>query len=387
VIRRISPFELHIDDADLQDLRDRLARTRWPETFPDTDWSYGTDRDYLRGLCEYWRTEFDWRRCEARLNGFGQVAMDVDGQRLHAIHAKSAEPNAMPLLLVHGWPGSVFEFDKVVEPLRDPAAHAGRASDAFHVVCPSIPGYGFSGPTHRIGWNPRRISSAFAELMESLGYRQYVAAGGDWGAITTTDLARSPAGRGLRALYLTMPLGDPLPDATDPQEGLTDSERKGLQDWAAHQSAGRVMHHPLNSTRPHTMTFAMNDSPAGLAAWLVDMWRSFTDCGGDLERVVSRDELLANITSYWFTGTIASAARLYVEWAEQKRTSRPPPRVTIPTGCALYPGDVRRIPRAWAERAYEIVQWREMPAGGHFPSVEVPELFVEDLRAFFRRFR
>jgi pimeloyl-ACP methyl ester carboxylesterase len=387
VSRRISPFELHVDDADLHDLRGRLARTRWPEAFPDADWSYGTDQAFLRELCEYWRMEFDWRQCEARMNSFGQVVMDVDGQRLHAIHAKSPEADAVPLLLVHGWPGSVFEFEKVVEPLRDPAAHGGRASDAFQVVCPSIPGYGFSGPTHRPGWNVRRISSAFAELMELLGYPQYVAAGGDWGAITTTDLARSPAGAGMRALYLTMPLGEPPGATADPEEGLAESERRGLRDWASHQAAGRVMHHSLNSTRPHTMTFAMNDSPAGLAAWIVDMWRSFSDCGGDIERSFTKDELLANITTYWLTGTIASAARLYVEWAQQKRTSPPPPRVAIPTGCAIYPRDVRRIPRAWAERTYSIVHWSEMPAGGHFPSVEVPELFVDDLQVFFRQFR
>src|SRR6202023_517228 len=227
----------------------------------------------------------------------------------------------------------------VIEPLRDPARHGGRASDAFHVVCPSIPGYGFSGPTVGPGWNVRRISAAFALLMERLGYQRYGAAGGDWGAIITTDLVRSGAGSGVCALYLTMPLGEP-PDG-DPEAGLSDGERQGLRDWAAHQAAGTVIHLPLNSTRPHTLAFAVNDSPAGLSA----------------------------------------------EWAEQKRTFPSPPRVQVPTGCAVYPRDVRRVPRSWAERLYTITRWTQMPAGGHFPSLEEPGLFVEDLAAFFRAYR
>ena len=383
----ITPFEVHVPQEELDDLRERLARTRWLDEFPGSGWSYGTSGQYLQELCAYWRTGFDWRACEARLNSFGQVAMDVDGQRISAIHARSPEPGALPLLLVHGWPGSVFEFEKVVEPLRDPVRYGGRAADAFHVVCPSIPGYGFSGPTVGPGWNVRRISSAFALLMQRLGYQRYGAAGGDWGAIITTDLLRSGAGAGVCGLYLTMPLGDPPEGTVDPEAGLTGRERQGLRDWAAHQAAGTVIHLPLNTAHPHTMAFAMNDSPAGLAAWLVDMFRSFSDCGGDVERSFTKDELLANVTTYWLTRTIGSAARLYVEWAEQKRTSPPPPRVEVPTGCAIYPRDVRRVPRSWAEKLYNITYWNEMPAGGHFPSLEEPELFVTDLRAFFRQLR
>ena len=384
---RVVPFEVHIPQHELDDLRERLARTRWLDEFPGSGWSYGTSRRYLEELCEYWRAEFDWRACEARLNVFGQVAMDVDGQRIHAIHARSPEPGALPLLLVHGWPGSVFEFEKVIEPLRDPRRHGGDASDAFHVVCPSIPGYGFSGPTVGPGWNVRRISAAFALLMQRLGYDRYGAAGGDWGAIITSDLLRSGAGTGVVGLYLTMPLGEPPEESDDPEAGLRTSERQGLRDWTRHQAAGTVIHLPLNTTRPHTMAFAMNDSPAGLAAWLVDMYRSFSDCDGDVERCFTKDELLANVTTYWVTRTIASAARLYAEWAEQKRTSARPPRVDVPTGCAIYPRDVRRVPRSWAERLYFITHWTEMPAGGHFPALEQPELFVADLRAFFRHLR
>jgi pimeloyl-ACP methyl ester carboxylesterase len=383
----VVPFEVHIPRHELDDLRERLARTRWLDEFPGSGWSYGTSRRYLEELCEYWRAEFDWRACEARLNAFGQLAMDLDGQRVHAIHARSPEPGALPLLLVHGWPGSVFEFEKVIEPLRDPRQHGGDPADAFHVVCPSIPGYGFSGPTVGPGWNVRRISAAFALLMQRLGYDRYGAAGGDWGAIITSDLLRSGAGTGVRGLYLTMPLGEPPEESDDPEAGLRTSERQGLRDWTTHQAAGTVIHLPLNTTRPHTMAFAMNDSPAGLAAWLVDMYRSFSDCDGDIERCFTKDELLANVTTYWVTKTIASAARLYAEWAEQKRTSARPPRVDVPTGCAIYPRDVRRVPRSWAERLYFITHWTEMPAGGHFPALEQPELFVADLRAFFRHLR
>jgi microsomal epoxide hydrolase len=386
VTGQITPFELHVPQGELDDLRERLARTRWIDEFPGSGWAYGTSRAYLRELCAYWRTGFDWRACETRLNTFGQVTIDVDGQRIHAVHARSTEP-ALPLLLVHGWPGSVFEFEKVIDPLRDPARHGGLASDAFHVVCPSIPGYGFSGPTVGPGWNVRRISTAFALLMQGLGYQRYGAAGGDWGSHIATDLACSGAGAGVCGLYLTMPLGEPPEGTGDPEAGLTGTEREGLRDWAARQADGTVIHLPLNTTRPHTMAFAMNDSPAGLAAWLVDMFRAFSDCGGDVERSFTKDELLANVTTYWLTGTIASAARLYAEWAEQKRTFPRPPRVEVPTGCAIYPRDVRRIPRSWAERRYAVTHWTQMPAGGHFPSLEQPELFVTDLRAFFRPLR
>ncbi len=384
---QITPFELRVPQADLDDLRERLARTRWVGEFDGGGWSYGTSRAYLRELCEYWRTGFDWRACEARLNAFGQVVTDVDGQRVHAVHAPSSEPGALPLLLVHGWPGSVFEFEKVIEPLRDPVRFGGRAADAFHVVCPSIPGYGFSGPTAAPGWNVRRISSAFDSLMRRLGYRGYGAAGGDWGAHIVADLARPGSGAEVRGLYLTMPAGEPPEGTAGTEAGLTDAERRGLRDWAARQADGTVIHLPLNTTRPHTMAFAMNDSPAGLAAWMVDMYRSFSDCGGDVERSFTKDELLANVSTYWLTETIASAARLYAEWAEQKRTSPRPARIEVPTGCAIYPHDVRRIPRSWAERRYAIRHWTEMPAGGHFASLEQPGLFAADLRAFFRPLR
>ena len=382
-----TPFTVAVPEETLVDLRDRLARTRYFDEFPGSAWTYGVSRSYLEELCDYWRTTFDWRAQEATLNAFDQFRTEVDGQPLHFIHARSPNPAAVPLLLVHGWPGSIFEFVKVIGPLCDPAAHGGHAVDAFHVVVPSIPGYGFSGPTVGPGWGPERIASAFATLMQRLAYDRYGAAGGDWGAITTTELARADAGRHLCGLHLTMPLGQPQ-DETGADEALSESDQQGLADWAAHQANGTVVHVAINSTRPHTLAFALNDSPAGLAAWLVDKFRSYSDCGGDLETSFTKDELLAEITTYWVTGTIASASRLYYERAQEPiATHSPAQRIEVPTGCAIFPRDVRRVPRPWAERLYNIQRWAEMPSGGHFPGLEEPELLVSELRAFFRPLR
>jgi epoxide hydrolase len=386
----ITPFTVAVPDATLVDLRDRLARTRYFDEFDKLGrsgdaWDYGVSRSYLQELCEYWRTTFDWRAQEAIINSFDQYRVDVDGQPIHFIHARSPHIDAVPLLLVHGWPGSIFEFMKVIGPLIDPPAHGGDATDAFHVVSPSIPGYGFSGPTVDPGWGPRRIAAAFAAIMEGLGYEHYGAGGGDWGAIITTDLARADRGRRIRGLHLTMPLGEPPPDGE--HDLLSDADRRGLADWATHQASGTVIHVPINSTRPHTLAFGLNDSPAGLAAWLVDKYRSYSDCNGDVESSFSRDELLAEITTYWVTGTIASASRLYFERANERAAAPSVGRIEVPTGCAIFPRDVRRVPRPWAERLYNVERWSEMPSGGHFPALEEPEMLIDELRAFFRPLR
>jgi pimeloyl-ACP methyl ester carboxylesterase len=382
-----TPFTVAVREETLVDLRDRLDRTRFIDDFDGNEWTHGVSRSYLQELCEYWRTTFDWRAQEAILNSFDQFQTRVDGQPIHFINARSPSPGALPLLLVHGWPGSIFEFVKVIGPLSDPVAYGADEADAFHVVAPSLPGYGFSGPTIGPGWGPGRIASAFAVLMERLGYERYGSGGGDWGAIITTDLARADEGRHMCGLHLTMPLGEP-PQEADGDEVLTEADLRGLQDWAAHQANGTVVHVPINSTRPHTLAFALNDSPAGLAAWLVDKFRSYSDCGGDVEKSFTRDELLAEITTYWVTGTIASASRLYYERAhERRRTQSQPQRVKVPTGCAIFPRDVRRVPRPWAERQYNVQRWVEMPSGGHFPGLEEPELLVSELRSFFRPLR
>ena len=375
-----------VPEETLAELRERLGRTRFIDDFTaEDDWSYGVSRSYLHELCEYWRSTFDWRAQEALLNSFDQFQTRVDGQSIHFIHARSSDVAALPLLLVHGWPGSIFEFVKIIGPLSAPATHGGDPADAFHVVAPSIPGYGFSGPTVESGWGPRRIAAAFAGLMESLGYDRYGAAGGDWGAIITTQLARADNGRHVCGLHLTSPHGEPPADAGE--EALSEADRKGLEDWAAHQANGTVVHVPINSTRPHTLAFALNDSPGGLAAWLLDKYRSYSDCEGDVERSFTKDELLAQITTYWVTGTIASASRLYYERAREETAASPRQRVEVPTGCAIFPRDVKRAPRPWVEREYNVQRWVEMPRGGHFPGVEEPEALTSELRTFFRPLR
>lgn len=379
----VNATRVDIPQSAVDDLRLRLARTRWFDGIDGSGWAYGTDQAYLRDLCGYWESGFDWYAWQDRINAFDQVETVIDGQHVHAIHQRSTDPMATPLLLIHGWPGSVVEMLDVIGPLSDPGPLSSNDNRAFHVVCPSIPGYGFSGPTSEPGWGPRRISAALDTLMARLGYERYAVAGGDWGAIIATDLAQSDRSGHVTALHLTSPHGRP------PEEGevehLTDDERRGLADWDRHQAQGTVNHVATNTHRPHTMALAMNDSPAGLAGWLVDMCRSFTVGEGDVESALSRDQLLANVSVYWFTGTIASACRLYWERAAQRAADPAPPFITVPTSVAIFPSDVKRIPRPWAERMYAIVDWQSMPVGGHFASWEQPEAFVESLRAGLAR--
>ena len=380
----MTPFAVSIPEDHLDDLRVRLARTRWIDDFPETPWELGVSRSYLKELCEYWQTSFDWRAQESLLNSYSQYVTEVDGQPIHFVHVRSPQPDALPLLLIHGWPGSVFEYVKVLDPLSRPSSFGADEADSFHMIAPSIPGYGFSGPTRRPGWGPARIASAFATLMHDLGYERFGLAGGDWGAIISTELARADRGAHVCGLHLTMPLG--LPPSGEDVDVLSVSDQRGLDDWAGHQAAGNVVHVAVNSTRPHTLAFGLNDSPVGLAAWLIDKYRAYSDCGGDVEAAFTKDELLTEISTYWLTGTIASASRLYYERADETRRlgSKPLP-VRVSTGCAIFPKDVRRVPRSWADRVYpNIERWTEMPSGGHFPGLEKPELLVTELREFFR---
>ena len=372
------PARIDVDPAAIDDLRERLRRTRWPAEYAGVGWELGTDPAYVRGLAEEWAESFDWYAVEERFNSFDQVEVVVDGQRIHAFHQRSPRADATPLLLVHGWPGSVIEFIDCIGPLSDPDAHGAPGAPAFHVVCPSIPGYGFSGPTVDEGWNGRRISRALDDLMTALGYDRYAGAGGDWGANILTDLARSDRQGSLTSLHLTMPTG--LPPAPGDVDELTDFERDSLRHWDEAVATGRVEHVAINSHRPHTYAVAMNDSPAGLLSWLVDMCRSFTVYEGDVEEALSREQLLANATIYWATGTITSAMRLYVEHARHKAENPDPPFVTVPVSVSIFPNDIRRWPRAWAERCLTITDWEVLPAGGHFGSWEQPKLFVDSVR-------
>jgi microsomal epoxide hydrolase len=378
----VTPFTVAVPEATLTDLQERLARTRLPEQIPGAGWDYGSELGYVRDLVAYWRDAYDWRAQEARINAFDQFLTTIDGQRVHFVHQRSPEPDALPLLITHGWPGSVVEFLDVIGPLTDPRAHGGDPADAFHVVAPSIPGYAFSGPTTERGWSPRRVAGAWATLMAGLGYDRYGAQGGDWGSIITTQLALVDPAH-LAGIHLNMVVAGGPPGG-DPGE-LTEAEQQGLADMARYfeTDSGYMQ---IQATKPQTLGYGLEDSPAGLAAWIVEKFRSWSDCGGDVESAFTRDQLLTNIMCYWCTGTAHSSARLYYEnrvgdgWVAGQR-------VEVPTGAAIYPREIIRPPRRWAEASYNITHWREQPRGGHFAAMEQPGLYVEDVRDFFRTVR
>lgn len=378
----IERFRIHVDDPVLEDLRRRLEHTRLPEPVEGAGWEYGISLDYLRELIAYWRDRYDWRTEEARLNELPQFRTRIDGETVHFVHARSAHEGAVPLLLMHGWPGSIVEFLDVVPRLTDPEAYGGRATDAFHVIAPSLPGYGLSGPTRARGWDVRRVARAFVELMRRLGYGRYGAQGGDWGAQIATRIgALDP--EHCFAVHLNMPL------ATRPRDAgpLTDEEQADLAAMARFQreEAGYAL---LQSTRPQTLGVALNDSPAGLLAWIVEKFRAWSDCDGDPESVFGRDRLITNVMLYWLTQTITSSTRLYWESRQSGMWEETPEYVPAPTGVARYPKeDVLRFPRAWVERQYNVTRWTVMERGGHFAAMEQPGPFVEDLRAFFRTVR
>jgi microsomal epoxide hydrolase len=381
----IEKFAIRVPDEVLDDLRERLARTRWPDQIEGSGWSYGTDLAYLRELCAYWRDKFDWRAQEARLNRFDHFRTEVLGQTLHFVHQRARAPGALPLVITHGWPGSIFEFTKILGPLSDPAAHGGDPRDAFHVVCPSIPGYGFSAPTRTPGWDVRRVAEAIAALMARLGYRRYGAQGGDWGAIASTHLALLDAEH-VAGIHLNMVVAGPPPGAANPMEGVSPEEAAAVAAMREFQEQ-ETGYQRIQGTKPQTLAYGLNDSPAGLAAWIVEKFRTWSDCGGDVERRFTKDELLTNITIYWVTGTINSSTRLYCETMRSGRWSLPGSRVEVPTGCAIFPKELFRPPRRWAQAQYDVRRWSLLPAGGHFAALEEPEALVAEIRAFFRDLR
>ncbi len=377
----IEPFEIRVPDAVLDDLRERLGRTRFPDQIPGSGWDYGTDGAYLVELCAYWRDKFDWRAQEARLNRFPQFTTRIDGQKLHFVHRRSPRADALPLVLTHGWPGSVMEFSGIIDALADPEAHGGRAEDAFHVVCPSLPGYAWSGPTSERGWDVRRVAEAWAVLMARLGYDRYGAQGGDWGAIVSTQLGLVDAEH-LCGIHLNMVVAGPPKGAANPLEGVAPEEASGLADLADFQK-NETGYQQIQGTRPQTLGVGLNDSPAGLAAWIVEKFRAWSDCGGDVESRFRRDDLLTNITIYWVTQTINSSTRLYYETMRSGRWGLPD-YVAVPTGCAIFPKEIFRPPRRWAEASYNVVHWNRYDRGGHFAALEEPELLLDDVRRFFR---
>jgi pimeloyl-ACP methyl ester carboxylesterase len=374
----VETFRIHIGDDVLDDLRSRLERTRFPDSIDGTGWEYGIPVDYLHELVDSWRNEFDWRAQEARLNEFAQFRTTIDDQRIHFIHARSPHPGAFPLLLTHGWPGSVVEFLDVIPRLTNPESYGGNAADAFHVIAPSLPGYGFSEPPRTRGWDVVRIAHAFRELLQRLGYARYGAQGGDWGAQVATRIGVLDPEH-CAAIHLNMPIAD---RPAEPIE-LTDTEKADLAAMA-HFSREESGYAIEQGTKPQTIGAALNDSPAGLLAWIVEKFCTWSDCDGHPENTFTRDQLLTNATVYWATQTITSSARLYRETRISRETQE---YVAVPTGVARYPKEVLRYPRSWVEQRYNVTHWADMPRGGHFAAMEQPELFTDDVRSFFRTIR
>ncbi|MDT7578278.1 MAG: epoxide hydrolase [Pseudonocardiales bacterium] len=382
----VEPFRIEIPDAELVDLAERLARTRWPEAETVADWSQGVPSAYLRELCRYWEKEYDWRSTEARLNTFPQFRTTLDGLGIHFLHVRSPHPDALPLVLTHGWPGSILEFVKVIGPLTDPTRYGGRAADAFHVVCPSLPGYGFSDrPTDR-GWTVARVAGAWVQLMARLGYGRYGAQGSDWGTTVTTLIGQQDPEH-VTGIHVTPPLVAPDPATFG---DLTPAERAAIAAMERGQESGDG-YSLEQSTRPQTIGYGLVDSPALLCAWIVEKFQAWTDCDGHPENVLRRDEMLDNIMVYWLPRTGASAARLYWEsFRDVQRifTEGSADVVSVPTGCSVFPHENPRPSRRWAERRFtDIRYWNEPERGGHFAAFEQPDLFVGELRASFRVLR
>jgi pimeloyl-ACP methyl ester carboxylesterase len=382
----VRPYATRIPDAAILDLRERLARTRWPDEYADDHWNLGTDKTYLRSLCDYWATQYDWRAQEARLNEVPQFVATVDNQDLHFLHARGASPKAMPLVLIHGWPGSFVEMMRIIPMLTDPEGFGGDANDAFEVIVPSLPGFGLSGRPTRPGMSPSAIADVLARLMAGLGHERFGAQGGDIGSSVSVWLARNHPER-VRGLHLNMLPGSLRPANADlSATPLSTAEQAFVAAGArfAEQEGG---YSHIQRTKPQTLGYGLNDSPVGLAAWIVEKFRSWSDCGGDIETAISRDDLLTNISLYWFTQTITSSMRLYRESQAAPLAFHSGERIAAPLGFASFPKDLVMPPRAWAERFFNIAQWTDMPRGGHFAALEQPELLARDIRDFFRPLR
>jgi pimeloyl-ACP methyl ester carboxylesterase len=371
----IRPYRIDVPDAVLDDLQERLARTRWPESETVDDWTQGIPLAYTKELAAYWADGYDWRSREAALNKFDQYQTEIDGLDFHFIHQRSPHDDALPLVMTHGWPGSVVEFHKVIEPLTNPPS--GRAEDAFHVVCPSLPGYGFSAKPTGTGWGVEKIAEAWETLAGRLGYDRYGAQGGDWGAAVTTQIGRN--GGHCVGIHLNMPIAKPAAGSGE----LTEDDQLGLAAFVEHRKWG-TGYSKQQSTRPQTLGYGLVDSPVGQLAWVVEKFWAWADCDGHPEKVFSRDELLDNVMMYWVTGSGASSARLYWESFNKFVSDG---RVELPTGVASFPKEILRTPRSWCEEAFNITHWTTMPRGGHFGAFEQPELFVDDVRTFFATVR
>jgi epoxide hydrolase len=379
----ILPFRIDIPQADIEDLHQRLRNTRWPDELPGAGWNYGIPLSYVRDLTEYWATAYNWRENEARLNEFPQFTTSIDGQNVHFLHVRTQEANALPLLITHGWPGSIVEFVKIIGPLVDPRAHGGDPADAFHVVAPSIPGYGFSGPTREAGWDVKRIATAFAKLMSRLGYQRYGAQGGDWGSAISRQLGLLDPDHVIGLHFNTLA----APPSGDPEEMklLSEKEKTYLEAAQRFRQQGSA-YFVIQTSRPQTLAYALTDSAVGLLAWIAEKFREWSD-PAEGEDSIERDQLLTNVSIYWFTQTANSSARLYFEFMRSGSSWGRVEPSTVPTGVAVFPREIAPPIRRFAERSNNIVHWSEFDRGGHFAAMEQPELLVADIRTFFRRFR
>ncbi len=384
----MKPFRIDVPDKVIGDLRERLSRTRYPDQIRGSGWDYGVDLSVLQSFVDYWRDEYDWRARERHYNRYDQFTTTAGGESIHGYHVRSAESDALPIVLLHGYMGSVVEFVDMIGPLTDPVSHASARGDAFHVVVPALPGYGFSGPTHQRGCDVNRCADVIAELMSELGYERYIVQGGDWGALITRRIAEAHTDR-LIAVHFNMLFANPLPGEEPDMKDVSEDELRRMT-AAAQRIAGGTGYMSILSTKPQTLSAAHSDSPAGFAGWLLEKYQAWCDLeDDDLESVFTKDQLLDNIMFYWVTDTIHSSGRLYYESALAGTSALDPwaGRVDVPTGHAVYPRELLQTPRSWAEKRYNIVHWSEQPRGGHFAPFEQPELFAADLREFGRLFR
>ncbi len=382
-------FKPHITDAVLDDLRERLKRTRWPRDFANDDWRYGTKLEYLRELVDYWINKFDWRGVEAKINSFANFKTEIDGVPIHFIHEKGKGPDPMPLIVTHGWPWTFWDINKVIRPLADPGAHGGDPRDAFDVVVPSLPGYGFSTPLTKPGINYWRTADLWVRLMqEVLGYRKFAAQGGDWGSIITHQLGHKHAEK-LYGVHMNMAInlnlwGGRFPEASEygpDEQGWYERSMRFISDGSGYSA--------MQTTRPQTLAYAMNDSPAGLCAWILEKRRAWSDCDGEVEKRFSKDDLLATMTIYWATESYGTSARFYYEAVHERwePSHDRKPVIEAPTAIAVFPKEVILMPHQWAEGYYNLKRWTRFPSGGHFAHMEEPQALVEDIRAHFRTLR
>ena len=380
----VETFTLSIPNSQLHDLHERLDHTRWPDAETVRDTSQGPPLAKLQALCHYWRNGYDWRRCGAMLNGFGQYRTEIDGLGIHFLHIKSPEADALPLLMTHGWPGSVLEFRDVIGPLTAPVAHGRAAEDAFHLVIPSLPGFGFSDRPSATGWNIDRVANAWITLMGRLGYDRWAAQGGDWGAGVTTALGYK-APPGLVGIHLNMamfqPTAEERAEATPQEKSMLDAAQRYHQQFAGY--------YKLQNTRPQSIGFGLADSPVGLAAWVYALFQDVSDSGGNPESVFTLDAMLDDIMLYWLPNTGASSARFYWEGMQaMSKGGMPMTPMSTPTGISMFPGEQLRLSRRWAERRFaRLVHFNELDAGGHFAAMEQPETFVEEVMRTFRSLR